>query len=44
MGQSADAMEGVSSFLQKRAAQFTMSPTTDMPSFYPWWPERPFKA
>ena len=44
MGQSADAMEGVSSFLQKRPAQFTMSPTTDMPPFYPWWPERPFKS
>ena len=24
-------------------AQFTMSPSTDMPDFYPWWEERPFK-
>ena len=43
MGQSPDAMEGVSSFLQKRPAQFSMKPSTDMPEFYPWWSERPFK-
>lgn len=43
MGQSPDAMEGVSSFLQKRPAQFSMKPSSDMPAFYPWWKERPFK-
>jgi enoyl-CoA hydratase/carnithine racemase len=43
MGQSPDAMEGVSAFLQKRPAQFAMRPSTDMPPFYPWWPARPFK-
>ena len=43
MGQSPDAMEGVSSFLQKRPAQFSMKPSTDMPPFYPWWRERTFK-
>lgn len=43
MGQSPDAMEGVSSFLQKRPAQFTMKPSSDLPPFYPWWKERPFK-
>ncbi len=31
------------SFLEKRPPQFTMSPTADMPDFYPWWAERPFK-
>ena len=41
--QHADAVEGVMSFLQKRPAQFTMSPSQDMPPFYPWWPPRPFK-
>jgi len=43
MGQSADAAEGVSAFLQKRAPQFTMRPSADLPDFYPWWPERRFK-
>ncbi len=42
-GRSADAVEGVSAFLQKRPAAFPMRPSTDMPAFYPWWPERPFK-
>jgi len=32
-----DAFEGVMSFLEKRTPNFTMSPTTDMPPFYPWW-------
>lgn len=43
MGQSADAQEGVSSFLDKRPARFTMSPSSDLPEFYPWWDERPFE-
>jgi enoyl-CoA hydratase/carnithine racemase len=36
-GRSADAREGVSAFLEKRAARFTGSPSKDMPPFYPWW-------
>jgi enoyl-CoA hydratase/carnithine racemase len=43
MGRSPDAYEGVSSFLQKRPAQYVMKPSTDLPPFYPWWPERRFK-
>ncbi len=43
MGSSPDAAEGVTSFLEKRAARFPMRPSKDMPSFYPWWQERPFK-
>ncbi len=31
--------EGVSSFLEKRAAKFTEKASTDMPDFYPWWDE-----
>lgn len=42
MGASADAREGVASFLQKRPAEFTMRPSTDMPDFYPWWDEPEF--
>jgi enoyl-CoA hydratase/carnithine racemase len=36
-GRSADAREGIASFLQKRAPQFTGRPSKDMPPFYPWW-------
>jgi enoyl-CoA hydratase/carnithine racemase len=42
-GRSADAQEGVLSFLEKRPAQFKLRPSRDMPDFYPWWPERKFK-
>jgi enoyl-CoA hydratase/carnithine racemase len=43
MGGTADAREGVTAFLEKRPARFPMRPSKDMPDFYPWWPERPFK-
>jgi len=42
MGASADSREGVMAFLEKRAAQFTMRPSTDLPDFYPWWDEPEF--
>jgi enoyl-CoA hydratase/carnithine racemase len=35
-GRQKDAAEGVRSFLEKRRPQFGMSPTVDMPDFYPW--------
>ncbi len=43
MGKSADSFEGVTSFFEKRPANFQMKPSSDMPEFYPWWEERPFK-
>jgi len=43
MGRSPDAYEGVTSFLEKRPARYSMKPSTDLPPFYPWWAERRFR-
>jgi len=42
MGQSADAAEGVTSFLEKRDAKYPMTVPKDLPDFFPWWEERTF--
>ena len=42
MGASADAQEGVKSFLEKRPANFQMSPSCDLPDFFPWWKDPQF--
>ncbi|MET0252365.1 MAG: crotonase/enoyl-CoA hydratase family protein [Novosphingobium sp.] len=39
LSKSADAQEGVASFLEKRPARFPGTVSGDMPSFYPWWEE-----
>ena len=41
-GASADAVEGVMSFLEKRDAVFPLKVSSDMPDLFPWWEERSF--
>lgn len=42
LGQSPDAKEGVTSFLEKRPPQFPSKVSSDLPEFYPWWSQRDF--
>jgi enoyl-CoA hydratase/carnithine racemase len=42
-GKSADVREGVTAFLEKRKARFTDKVSTDLPAFFPWWEERPYR-
>jgi enoyl-CoA hydratase/carnithine racemase len=42
-GASADAKEGVMSFLEKRPARFSNKISQDMPSFFPWWDEKKYE-
>jgi enoyl-CoA hydratase/carnithine racemase len=42
-GASADAQEGVTSFLEKRPAVFPCTVAKDMPAFFPWWEEEVWK-
>jgi enoyl-CoA hydratase/carnithine racemase len=42
LGKAPDAVEGVTAFLQKRPADWTMKPSTDLPDVYPWWTEPPY--
>jgi len=40
---SADAQEGVASFLGKRAPSFPDKVSQDMPDYFPWWDELPYQ-
>lgn len=42
MGGTADAREGVESFLEKRAPDYRLAPSKDMPAYFPWWEEPDF--
>ncbi|WP_027444256.1 crotonase/enoyl-CoA hydratase family protein [Erythrobacter cryptus] len=42
LSRSADAREGIASFLEKRRPVYPGKVSTDMPDFYPWWDERPY--
>jgi enoyl-CoA hydratase/carnithine racemase len=41
-GQSADAREGVVSFLEKRSPSFSGRVSNQMPEFFPWWKDKNF--
>jgi len=43
MFRSADLVEGISAFLEKRPPRFAMRPTADMPDFFPWRTQPPYE-
>ena len=43
MFQSADLVEGINAFLEKHPPRFTMRPTGDMPDFFPWRTQPPYR-
>ncbi len=42
-GRTADAAEGIGSFLDKRPAVFGNRVSSDMPDFFPWWEEPDYR-
>ena len=43
MGKSADVKEGVAAFLEKRAPNFQMSVSKELPDLFPWYEAPPFR-
>ena len=43
MFRSADLVEGIGAFLEKRPPRFAMRPTADMPDFFPWRTQPPYE-
>jgi enoyl-CoA hydratase/carnithine racemase len=42
-GRMADAAEGVSAFLEKRPARWSLTPNNDLPDWFPWQSEPPYR-
>lgn len=42
-GRSGDAREGVTSFLEKRPAEYPDRVSADLPDFFPWWEAREYR-
>ena len=40
---SADAKEGITSFLEKRAPNYPDKVSADLPDAFPWWDEPEYK-
>lgn len=43
LGQSDDAKEGITAFLEKRPARFRDTLSKNLPKFFPWWKDREFR-
>ncbi len=43
LSRSADAKEGIASFLEKRPPDYPDTVSKDMPEFYPWWDEPQYR-
>ena len=43
LGKSGDAREGITAFLEKRPARFKDRISANLPKFFPWWKDRPFR-
>jgi enoyl-CoA hydratase/carnithine racemase len=41
-GRMADAAEGVTAFLEKRPARWSLTPNNDLPDWFPWQSEPPY--
>ena len=41
-GRMADAAEGVTAFLEKRPARWSLAPSRDLPAWFPWSEEPPY--